>query len=185
MYSYCYVRSVLCILCHCVVLCKCVLYCCHRVSTQLQLTNISYRLHWYYVITNISTFTHSNSSNASVVCQSVSGRAGYQRGDTGSMSHQSMWDLYWTQVGWVFLRVLRLLPHNHLSARHCPLHVFWTSTLDTASHFHGPAYGIRKVEGPSISRQRGKVVSRTHGYLFNSVRGWVDITANVRLEDTN
>ena len=43
MYSYCYVRSVLYILFHCVVLCtvcKCVSYYCHRVSTQLQLTNI-------------------------------------------------------------------------------------------------------------------------------------------------
>ena len=43
-YFYCYVRSVLCILFHFVVLCivcKCVLYYCHRVTTQLHLTNIS------------------------------------------------------------------------------------------------------------------------------------------------
>ena len=46
MYSYCYVRSVLCILFHsffCVLfLWKCVMYYCHWVSTQLQSTNISY-----------------------------------------------------------------------------------------------------------------------------------------------
>ena len=57
MYFYCYVYvflllcvcSVLCILFHCkysvcvcVCVCKCVLYYCHRVSTQLQLLNISY-----------------------------------------------------------------------------------------------------------------------------------------------
>ena len=46
MYSYCYVCSVPGVLLHYVVLCivcKYVLYYCHRVSTQLQLTNISYQ----------------------------------------------------------------------------------------------------------------------------------------------
>jgi len=32
--------------CHC----KCVLYCCYRVSTHLHLTNISYRIMWYGII---------------------------------------------------------------------------------------------------------------------------------------
>jgi hypothetical protein len=45
MYSYCYVCSILYIVfivLFCVLFaCKCVLYYCHRVATQLQLTNIS------------------------------------------------------------------------------------------------------------------------------------------------
>jgi hypothetical protein len=41
---YCLFCVVLCIVCVCVCVCvcKCVLYYCHRVATQLQLTNISY-----------------------------------------------------------------------------------------------------------------------------------------------
>jgi hypothetical protein len=30
--------------------CTCVLYYCHRVSTQLQVTNISYRIIWYDIV---------------------------------------------------------------------------------------------------------------------------------------
>jgi len=38
--------------------CKCVLYYCHRVTTQLQLTNISYHIscHIYYIISYIISY---------------------------------------------------------------------------------------------------------------------------------
>jgi len=35
---------ILCIVCVCVCVCRCVLCCCHRVTNQLQLTNISYHI---------------------------------------------------------------------------------------------------------------------------------------------
>ena len=48
--------------------CKCVLYYCHRVSTQLQLANISYHIVSYHIITfffdvtpgNLNTYRHGN-----------------------------------------------------------------------------------------------------------------------------
>jgi len=47
-----YVLFVLCrsVYCVCVCVCKCVLYYCHRESTQLQLTNISYNNISYHII---------------------------------------------------------------------------------------------------------------------------------------
>ena len=66
MYSYyVYLFLLLCMLCSvhsvCIVLfyvlfvCKCVLYYCHRVSTQLELTNTSYHIISYHIISYQAT----------------------------------------------------------------------------------------------------------------------------------
>jgi hypothetical protein len=47
MYCFCVVLCIVCFLSFCVLfVCKCVLYYCHQVSIQLQLTNISYHIHF-------------------------------------------------------------------------------------------------------------------------------------------
>ena len=47
-------RSAYCVcVCVCVCVCKCVLYYCHRVATQLQLTNISYHFISYHVVYSV------------------------------------------------------------------------------------------------------------------------------------
>ena len=52
---------VLCIVCVCVCVCKCVLYCCHRVATHLQLTNISCHIVWAFLENIPRKFTfHQN-----------------------------------------------------------------------------------------------------------------------------
>jgi hypothetical protein len=47
----CVVLCIVCFVSSCVLfVCKCVLYCCHRATTQLQLTNISYRTNIYHIV---------------------------------------------------------------------------------------------------------------------------------------
>jgi hypothetical protein len=54
---FCVVLCIVCFMSFCVLcVCKCVLYCCHRVATQLQLINISYIIFYHIIIYHILSY---------------------------------------------------------------------------------------------------------------------------------